>query len=251
MTRLKTLGLVSLALLVFGVITASAFAENPLPDIHALETSEYPITISGEAKALGETEAAREKEFALFTETSKLPALAVKSTIEIKELTSLGKVTFNFTGVHEKREPTNTCRNAVGNAAGEVNFEGAFHLVFNLITPKLELAALLLFANFQIECTGGLKVNVEGPALVGVVPLPPASNGDITNIDVFSHCVNPASPNGTAEILSYFTNTEERKNVLVKSNLGGAPEEKSCEEVRDTALLGVASGSTKMFTILW
>jgi hypothetical protein len=254
MKRFKMLGLVSLALFVFGAMTAiSASAQNALPDAFALAGgAEYPISLSGEAKALAATEAEREKEVVLFTETSKLPALAVSTLLTIAELTSLGTIALAFKGVHEKLEPVNTCT-STGKAEGEVAFTGEFHLVFNLYTPKLELAALILYAPFEFTCKGGLKAKISGLALVGVVPLQgtAAQNNDITNIDVFSHCFKAVQ--GTAEILSYFNDEEELKNVLVKSNIGGAENEKSCEEVKDTILLGIESGgggTPAMFSIL-
>jgi hypothetical protein len=249
MTRFKTFGLVSLMLLVVGVMTAaSASATNALPDAFVLSGEAYPISLSGEGRALAATEAERETEFALITEASKLPALAVKSTITFAELSALGKVKFIFTGVHEKRAAAATCTRS-GDATGEVAFEGEFHLVFNLYTPTLELAMLILFAPFEFECTSGLKVKVSGQALLGVAPLAPATGSeDITNVNVFSHCFKGVQ--GTAEILSYFSDTEELKNVLFKSNLGGAENEKSCQEVRDTVLLGISAGTATMFSIL-
>jgi hypothetical protein len=87
--------------------------------------------------------------------------------------------------------------------------------------------------------------------MVGVVPLEGlvAETNDITNLDVFSHCVSQTT--AVAGIDSYINdNGETVFNQLVNVSIGAGGAEKGCEEVKDTVLLSIVGSTNKMFSIL-
>jgi hypothetical protein len=99
MRQAKTLGLVLYTTLVLFAMPAAASAFT-LPEIHtALPNETYPIVLSGEVKAA----AGNEQEIHLENEVSRLPATLVSILTIASELTSLGSIQIDFTGVHEAK----------------------------------------------------------------------------------------------------------------------------------------------------
>jgi hypothetical protein len=245
MRRTKTLGLLVCTTLALLAIPAAASAFT-LPDMHtALPNETYPIVLSGEVKA----EAGNEKEIHLENEVSSIPATLVSVLMIASELTSLGSVQIDFTGLHENKKPLETC-NTEGDGAGVVLVPFAeYHLVDLGLEPNLKLGLLILFPTFSVTCKGGLKVKVEAPDLSAVDLVEEA---DIESATALTHC-KAGSP-GIAANSSFVNEAGEqgKETALLKANFG-AGNTNACEEITKPLPLTIetAFSLAKMFTILF
>jgi len=175
----------------------------------------------------------------------------VTALLEAKELTSLGSLNVDFTETEEGTEEKGKKCNTAGDGTGVVLINGEAHLVFDLFTPKLELAALVLFPLLIIECNAGaLIVEVEDPSMGRVVPISESgAQGDSTQAETRFFC--PAEEH-KQEISSYFNdNGTLLTKQLLKVSVSGGAQVEGCE-LTPTVLLKVETSSTaKMFTVLY
>jgi hypothetical protein len=155
MSRLKTLGLVvvAVAALVAALTTTSAFAE--LPDVHVGAGLTYPSTGEGTVGNGTEVIGTLETEIGEKLTTTKLTI-----STELTRLTSLGPTTLQFTGVGEKAG--NECHTA-GLGAGTVLFAGEYHVVYTSLSP-LGAEVLILYNEVTVLCNKEkLKIKIKGP----------------------------------------------------------------------------------------
>ncbi len=217
---------------------------TPLPDIHtALPGDAYPLYLGGEAKAEG----GEEKSIALANTNGLLPATSVSLLLTVSALTSLGAISVDFAGVHEKE---GTKCNTTGDAAGVVLVpSGEFHLVYAGLSPTstLEAALLVLFTKFVILC-GALETAVESPMMSRITERP--EEGDQTSIEVNAHCSNIT--NGTQELSMYYNDSLALlEKQLLKANISGSGAVNACQEIKPSLLLSIETGSAaSMFSIL-
>jgi hypothetical protein len=244
MKRFRLLGLAFGVVFVVGVMSAASAAAFTLPDIHtALPNETYPIVLSGEVKATAESE------IKLENEVSNLPATLVSILLVAAELTSLGTIQIDFTGVHESKKPLETC-NTEGDGVGVALVPFAeYHAVDLGLEPNLKLGFLILFPTFTVTCKGGLKVKTEAPNL-GAIDL--VEEADIESVTALTHC-KAGSP-GIAANSSFVNEAGEqgKETALLKANFGTG-NTNACEEILKPLPLTIESSFSlaKMFTILF
>lgn len=233
----------------FAAITLPAptmAAELALPDVHtALSGENYPIRVSGEVKVI------ERSQLRLVDSVSSLSATLMSVLLEAKELSSLGIIHLDYTGASEGTSGTGAECKTAGDAAGVLLFEEVGHLVFDLFSPRLELAGLLLSGTVLIVCGTSEEIEVRGPVLVRVVPISNSSEGgDSTKAEARAVC--QSGSNGIQEISSYYNNNGTMlTRQLMELSLAGGEFVDACG-LAPTVLLEVeASSVAKMFTVLY
>lgn len=167
---------------------------------------------------------------------------------EAKEATALGSYAMTFTGTREAKAGGAKC-NSPGDAEGVLLFKGETHLVFDLFSPKLELASLFLFTPLIMLCSGGaIEIEFKGPMMGRLVP-EPESDGDSTSIESRHLCSSLTE--AIQEILSYYNDSGTLLTNQLMSASNGVETVNACL-FTPTVLLSVTSASTaKMFTVLY
>jgi hypothetical protein len=125
---------------------------------------------------------------------------------------------------------------------------GEYHIVDLGLEPNLRRGVLYTFPTFTIECSGGLKVKIEGPSLHSTSGVEEA---DIEGLTVLTHCI--AGKPGIAEHTSFVNDAGEqgKETALLKANFGTG-NTNACMEIAPPLPLTLESGFSlaKMFTVL-
>jgi hypothetical protein len=199
--RLKTVGLVVLAMLVLGVTASASFA---LPDISLLAGDTFPVTATA-----ANTTVATSLETAV---GSKLSGVGFKASITCTELSSLCKYAAEFKGVKEGK---NECKSA-GGGKEVVIVEGEVHVVYVALSTLAD-GALFLVPALEILCGSEaspdkVKIKVEGSVLGSLT----ATLG--SDIETFSGTLKGSK--GKQELTKYFNDAGTEVAASLKANFG-------------------------------
>jgi hypothetical protein len=169
MRRLRLVGAVTAALFALAVMASSAFATVTLPDISVTLTGgSYPLHAQG---SLATAATALSNASGTVLSGTGVTFLALTT-----ELSALGTFSADFIKISQGSINCNTS----GDAAGVILVNGEFHLVPTNLSP-LNVGALLLISEFEVECPGGINIIIRGNLLAGVTNI--GSEGtELTNL---------------------------------------------------------------------
>jgi hypothetical protein len=214
--RLLKASLVQLLIVgALSLVSVSPALAVELPDVHVLSGETYPVV--GEGTVEGAEVGTLETELG-----EKLTASKWSTSVQLPELTSLGSLFKDFTGVVEPKSKT-SC-NTAGAAAGTVEISGEYHVVDTSTSP-LTAAILVLFKELAVECNSGkLKLKVKSPSVVKLEKV--TSGVDVTSFGVVAKCTGK----GKQELKTYLNDAGETVKGVLTANFG-LGFETACENV--------------------